>query len=107
MTKFSKRCSYSRIEYCAVQALVEQKLAAGFSIKLIFEELTDAGSLTMGYTTFCGYIRGQRERRPGKKKDDSKPGLRQKPNQKESKPAAGIDKSSSFKLEKVRLEDLI
>ena len=110
--KPSGRASYARIEYRTVQAMVEQKLAEGYSIKLIYEELTGAGLVTMGYTSFCDYIRGQGERRHGPKKAVSKQNQTQAPNKAASSPAASrksgsVDKSEPFKVERYSLDELI
>ena len=37
---------------------MEQKRAEGYSNKIIYEELFEAGCLTMSYTAFCDYVRG-------------------------------------------------
>jgi hypothetical protein len=57
-----------RVEYLAVQAEVESKLAAGHRTSPIYRELAEAGRMTIRYSIFCAYIRGQGERRPGPKK---------------------------------------
>jgi hypothetical protein len=106
----NQRPSFARIEFRAVQALVEQRLAEGYSIKLIFEELAEAGRLTMGYTSFCDYIRGGGVRRHGpdknaqKKPPTSNRGASSGAAPKKLVPA---DKSEPFKIERVPLEDLI
>jgi len=110
------RASYARIEYLAVRSLVEEKRAEGYSIKLIYEELFGAGRVTMGYTSFCDYLRGKGERQHGAKKTDQKQG-------KASSPAPGKTKNSSapatskmfapaakdepFKIERYTLEELV
>jgi len=50
--------SPARIQYRAVQALVEQKRAEGYSLILIYEVLLENGYLTMSYSSFCDYVRG-------------------------------------------------
>ena len=110
--KPSGRASYARIEYRSVQATVEQKLAEGYSIKLIYEELTGAGLVTMGYTSFCDYIRGKGERRHSTKKDVHKRSQTQVPNKPASPQAASrksgpVDKSEPFKVERYSLDELI
>lgn len=93
-----------RVEYRAVQAEVESRLAAGHRALPIYRELTGAGRLTISYSTFCAYVRGQGERKPGQKKlrqmkqtqrPDPRPALR---------PAAGDSKRQDFSHE--RMADL-
>lgn len=67
MTSSTKIYS-GRVEYRAVQAEVESKLAAGHRALPIYRELAGAGRLTISYSTFCAYVRGQGERKPGQKK---------------------------------------
>lgn len=105
--KISKRRCFARMQFRAIKTLVEQKIEQGYSIKLLFEELTEAGNISMAYTTFCDYIRGKGDRQHGKKKAGSKPGINRPSNQAASKPAVKIDKSTPFAVEKARLEDLI
>ena len=68
MSSPKKANYYSRVEYRAVQKEVEEKLAAGFRIRQIYEELTQAGKITISYTSFCDYVRGQGERQHSRKK---------------------------------------
>jgi hypothetical protein len=109
-TETNKRLSFARIEYRAVQTLVEQKLAEGYSIRLIFEELTEAGRLTMTYTSLCDYIRGKGSRQHGALKKALK---RPSAFNRGTSPAAApkkivpAAKSDPFTLEKVPLEELI
>ena len=66
--KVSKRPSYNaRVEYWAVQPEVESRLTAGHRIRPIYEELFNAGRLTMSYTSFCAYVRGRGQRKELKK----------------------------------------
>ena len=107
----NKRPSFARVQYRAVQPLVEQKLAEGYSIRLIYEELTGSGSLTMGYTSFCDYIRGKGVRQHGRKKPDPK----QAPHLNKALPPSGsppnrpgrIDKSEPFSIVRRSLEELV
>lgn len=64
--KVKRRC-YARGEYRSVQALVENKLANGHSIRMIYDVLRKDGCLTMAYATFCDYVRGGGVRAHGKK----------------------------------------
>lgn len=57
-----------RIEYRAVQAEVEAKLAAGFRVRPIYVELRKAGKISISYSTFCSYVRGKGERKDGRHK---------------------------------------
>ncbi|UQZ88461.1 conjugal transfer protein TraK [Deltaproteobacteria bacterium Smac51] len=91
-----KRLSFARIEYRAVKTFVEQRLEEGYSLKLIFEELTESGQVTMSYTAFCDYVRGCGSRVHGKKK--AKSAL------KKMKPAG---KDEPFRVEKQSLEELV
>jgi hypothetical protein len=57
-----KRHGQARIEYRACRKEVEEKIAAGYSSIMIFEELTDSGRLTTSYSAFCDYVRGEGKR---------------------------------------------
>lgn len=110
LEKTTKRRSFARIEFRAVQALVEQKLAEGYSLKLIYEELAETGKLTMGYTSFCDYVRGKGARRHGKDKNVPKqtPGLnRGVASSGTPKKIVPADKSEPFRIERLPLEDLV
>ncbi len=63
MSEVRKRPYEARVEYRAVQGEVENKLAEGYSIRIVYEQLTVAGRLTIGYSSFCDYVRGKGERR--------------------------------------------
>ena len=109
-TATNKRLSFARIEYRSVQPLVEQKLAEGYSIRLIFEELTETGRLTMTYTSFCDYIRGKGSRQHGAvKKAPKRPSIFNRGATPAAAPKKMIpaDKADPFTTEKVPLEDLI
>lgn len=54
----SKRPFFARVEFRSVQALVEQKLDEGYSVKSIYEDLVKDGRLTMAYGSFRDYVRG-------------------------------------------------
>ena len=56
------RYGQARVEYRAVRQEVAEKLAAGYSNIVIFEELTASGKLTVSYSAFCDYIRGEGRR---------------------------------------------
>ena len=58
MEDSKKSPCFARIQYRAVQALVEEKWAEGYSLMLIYEALSNDGQLTMSYSTFCDYVRG-------------------------------------------------
>ena len=58
MLENKKSACFARNQYRAVQALVEQKRAEGYSLILIYETLSENGHLTMSYSSFCDYARG-------------------------------------------------
>ena len=58
MEVFKKSPGFAKVQYRAVQALVEEKRAEGYSLMLIYEALSKDGQLTMSYSTFCDYVRG-------------------------------------------------
>jgi hypothetical protein len=65
----NKRARYdARVEYRAVQPEIEQMFDQGHSLKSVFEKMTQAGQITISYTTFCDYARGggQRLRKGGR-----------------------------------------
>ena len=57
-----KRHGRARVEYRAVQQEVTEKLAAGYSNIMIYEELAASGRLTVSYSAFCDYVRGEGNR---------------------------------------------
>ena len=57
-----KRHGQARIEFRACKKEVEEKVAAGYSNIMIYEELAAAGKLTISYSAFCDYVRGERQR---------------------------------------------
>jgi hypothetical protein len=68
----------ARAEYRAVQPEVERLLGEGHRARVIFEELSRSGRITISYSTFCAYVRGGGERpRKGKlhDKNQKRPGL--------------------------------
>jgi len=67
-----KRPCYARIEYRSVQDQVEQKLAEGHNLKMIYDALSKDGRLTMAYATFCDYVRGGGTRLHGRKNEAPK-----------------------------------
>lgn len=100
--KHRRRPYQARVEYRAVQAEVEGKLAAGHSRRMIHEALVEAGKMTIGYAAFCDYVRGKGERKHGKKKRLSQVSQETKKDQ-GSRQSGGFkwaDKSEPFKLEK-------
>ncbi|MDL2259271.1 TraK family protein [Deltaproteobacteria bacterium OttesenSCG-928-K17] len=100
--KQSPRPYQARVEYRAVQPEVEQKIAAGYSKILIYEELVAAGWLTISYSAFCDYVRGGGSRKHGRPK---KVNWRQKTTATSS--PTKIDKSTPFFIDRSKtLEDL-
>ncbi len=69
----AKRIRNSRVEYRTVQKEVEDKIAAGFRIIEIHEELTQTGKITMCYASFCEYVRGKGNRLHSRKKSTPPP----------------------------------
>ena len=57
----------AKIEYLACEETILLMLSQGFSKRLIHEELTEKGSLSMAYITLCQFIR------KAKKKDLTPP----------------------------------
>ena len=57
-----RRSGQARIEFRAVQEVVKEKLAVGYSQIMIYEELTAAGHLSVSYSAFCDYVRGDGQR---------------------------------------------
>jgi len=92
----------ARVEYRAVQPEVEQKIAAGYSKVLIYEDLVSAGKLTISYSAFCDYVRGDGSRKHGRPK---KPDWRQRATNTSSPTRA--DKSTPFSIDHSKtLKDL-
>ena len=91
-----KRLSYARIEYRAVKAFVEKRIEDGYSLKLIFEELSKSGQVTMSYTAFCDYVRGAGKRVHGKKKAPAK-----------SQMIKPFGKDEPFRVERCSLEEMV
>jgi hypothetical protein len=73
-----KRHGQARIEYRACQKEVEEKLVAGYSNIMIYEELTAAGRLTVSYSAFCDYIRGEGQRIHSRRRKPAKSSWRQR-----------------------------
>ena len=110
--KPSNRPFYARIEYRAVQALVEQKLAEGYSKQLIYDELKGAGAVSMSYSAFCDYTRGKGDRYHHKKKASPAPKQSQAANktlsaQPTARKTGPADKSEPFRVERLSLDELI
>lgn len=110
--KPNKRPFYARIEYRTVKSLVEQKLAEGYSKQLIYEELKGDGRVTMSYTSFCDYIRGNGDLQHGKKSTPSNQKMNQASSKTVSAPApvrkiGPADKNEPFRIEKKTLEELV
>jgi len=103
--KIRKKPYEARVEYRAVQEEVEKRLAAGHCIHAVYEQLTKAGRLTICYSAFCDYVRGQGERRHKRlgKTLPPKPAQSQTASRK-----AEPDRSSTFVHERnVDLKELI
>jgi len=61
-TRLRKRHGQARIEFRACKKEVEEKIAAGYSNIMIYEELASAGKLSISYSAFCDYVRGEGQR---------------------------------------------
>jgi hypothetical protein len=96
-----KRHGQARIEYRACQKEVEEKVAAGYSNIMIYEELAAAGRLTTSYSAFCDYVRGEGERihnRPRKPSGSSLPERTGRPFKRDEKFVPfSIDKTKTLK----------
>lgn len=95
--KSPKRLYYARVEYRKVQSEVEALHEEGHSLKVIYEQLSEAERLTMAYKTFCDYVRGGGKRYHPKKKTPAK-----KPQK--MQPAA---KDEPFRIERLPLSELV
>ena len=60
--RLKKRHGRARVKYRAVQKEVTEKLASGYSNIMIYEELAASGRLTVSYSAFCDYVRGEGNR---------------------------------------------
>jgi hypothetical protein len=58
----------ARVEFRALWPEIEKRLAEGYCLRFVFDEMTQDGRLTMGYTTFCDYVRGGGQRLHSRKK---------------------------------------
>lgn len=95
----------ARVEYRQHQERIEKRLAEGYSQRLVYDELTREGLLSMSYSAFCDYVRGGGQRLHGRpKKGRGKlPAARSSPTS-----AAKPGKSDHFFHDKdVDLKDLI
>ena len=63
-----KRHGQARIEFRACKKEVEEKAAAGYSNIMIYEELAAAGKLSISYSAFCDYVRGEGQRLHSRRK---------------------------------------
>ncbi len=103
--KIRKKPYEARVEYRAVREEVDQLLAAGHSIHAVYERLTAAGRLTICYSAFCDYVRGQGERRH---KKQGRPPVSKQPSSPVTAKKPEPDRSSTFVHERnVDLKELI
>ena len=92
----------ARVEYRSLQPEIEKRLAEGYCLRFVFDEMTSDGRLTMGYTTFCDYVRGGGQRLHSRKKSGRLPS---KP---ADRPARPSNRLEPFVHDKdVDLKDLI
>lgn len=109
----SKVRPYSgRMEYHAAQSDIEAMRERGCSVKMIYEELTKAGRLTIAYSIFCSYVCGAGKLVHGKKNDIPKQPLNSGLPQSRQLPATQKkyerpENSSAYIRDKTPLEDLI
>ncbi len=93
----------ARIEYRAVQAVVEEKLKAGYSKIKIYEELVAVGKLSISYSAFCDYVRGGGTRKHGQKKK-----LPWQQSTTKASSVARADKSTEFSVDRSKtLDDFV
>lgn len=52
----------AKIEYLASEEIIFRMLSQGFSIRLIHEELTEKGIISMAYLTLCQFLRNARKK---------------------------------------------
>jgi hypothetical protein len=98
-----KRHGQARIEYRANRKEIEERVAAGYSNIMIYEELAAIGKLTVSYSAFCDYIRGEGQRIHSRRRKSAS-GRMQKSGSNTFKPAA---KSEPFFIDRSKtLEDL-
>jgi len=79
-TRSRKRHGQARIEFRACKKEVEEKMAAGFSNIMIYEELAAAGRLTVSYSAFCDYVRGEGQRLHSRRRKSASGPLRKSGN---------------------------
>ena len=98
-----KRHGQARIEYRACQKEVEEKVAAGYSNIMIYEELAAAGRLTTSYSAFCDYARGEGQRIHSRRRR----GTQDRPQNNRSGIWKPAEKSEPFSIDRSKtLEDL-
>ncbi|UQZ88886.1 hypothetical protein C4J81_06620 [Deltaproteobacteria bacterium Smac51] len=102
MLNMKKPKYMARVEYRSLQPEIEKRLAEGYCMRFVFDEMTRDGRLTMGYTTFCDYVRGGGHRLHSRKK----PGRLQP--QSAGRPARPANRLEPFVHDKdVELKDLV
>jgi hypothetical protein len=94
--KIRKRASLAKVAYRKVREEVERKLAEGFSLRIVYEDLTAAGRLDIGYSTFCDYVRGQGERLHKRPSKPTSAAPSRTPSRPAPKPPAPEEKPSAF-----------
>jgi hypothetical protein len=55
------------MEYLANREETEAMLAKGYSVRMVWEHMTEQGRITCGYSAFCDYVRGRGRRKHGRK----------------------------------------
>lgn len=61
----------AKIQYLACEHTIFQMMAQGYSKRLIHEELTQKGSISMAYITLCQFIRRAKRKEPVSKATES------------------------------------
>ena len=59
----------ARVEYYACREDVEILLAKGYSVRMVYDRMTEQGRVTCSYSAFCDYVRGDGKRLHSRKKE--------------------------------------
>lgn len=58
MTKKKKYRGLAKVEFLAHKPDILDKLAKGYSVRMIYDELAEKGKISVGYPQFCRYVSG-------------------------------------------------
>jgi hypothetical protein len=61
------------VQFLAAQAEIEDMLAKGYSVQMVYEHLQEQGRCACSYSTFCDYARGKGKRMHSSKKAGTPP----------------------------------